>query len=343
MMQEEWFKNAVGLVSKPQGAQVVRFTSSQLDYYSAADAQRIRSMCSSGVMLDILTDSTFVEIDYSIGGRARNWAYFDLYVDGMYVGSEGEEETNDEDKTVRFDLSSVPAISTPHRPAMRSAEADNALSELRHVSIYLPHAVELFLKEIRMSEGSRNEPAALPSKRLLCLGDSITQGMEAKRPLFAYPVLLSRSLGMSLLNQGVGGYYFDKDSLDTELPYRPDLITVAYGTNDWKRWDSLEELRQRCGEYLDTLKGIYPDTPIAVLTPIWRQDSGQAQRMGTFEDMRQTIAGECARIPELRCIDGMRLLPHLPSFFGDPGSKLHPTDEGFLYMALELVKQLQST
>src|SRR5690606_37350992 len=98
---------------------------------------------------------------------------------------------------------------------------------MRRVTIYLPHLAELTIQAIRYSDGAVVEPASAspPAGRLLCLGDSITQGMDAKYPSSTYPVLLSRFLGMHVLNHGVGGYLFDKSSLAPKLAYEPDLIT----------------------------------------------------------------------------------------------------------------------
>ena len=43
------------------------------------------------------------------------------------------------------------------------------------------------------------------------------------------PVQLARFFEMDLLNQGVGGYIFNARSLDEEISYQPDVVTVAYG------------------------------------------------------------------------------------------------------------------
>ena len=100
---------------------------------------------------------------------------------------------------------------------------------------------------------SFNKRVAAGKVDLVFIGDSITQGMDARGPASAYAVQLARVLDVELLNQGVGGHIFDLDALDDELPYHPDIITIAYGTNDWSRDTTREEISSRVERYLTRL------------------------------------------------------------------------------------------
>jgi hypothetical protein len=66
------------------------------------------------------------------------------------------------------------------------------------LTVYLPQLVQIKLFNLEVSPGAGVEKAPRFPRNLLCLGDSITQGMEAVHPSFSYPVLLSRFLNMNL-------------------------------------------------------------------------------------------------------------------------------------------------
>lgn len=341
MMHAEWFKNGLDVMSTEHGWMPVRFTDEQLRGYDVHEGIRIRSRCASGVMLDIVTDSDFIEIEYTAGEFARNWLYFDVYIDGIYISSNGQEPIEQKNGLFRCSLKSIPAYENAYRFNASGKIIDGTSSEhKRRVIIYLPHLVVLFIRQIRFSEWASIVPAPTVAGNLLCLGDSITQGMDARRPSSPYPVQLSRFLGMNLLNHGVGGHIFDASSLDPDLPYKPDLITVAYGTNDWMTHERLSELQQKCDEFLGKLSDLYPASQIVLLSPIWRQDADQAKPMGSFADMTRAIVEVAQGFPRISLIDGMSLVPPQPKFFGD--GRIHPNEEGFLFMTQGILKHICS-
>ena len=144
---------------------------------------------------------------------------------------------------------------------------------------------------------------------------------------------------MNLLNQGVGGYKFIAESLDPEIPYKPDLITVAYGTNDWSSIENLEILKKNCFEYISKLTDIFPETKIAVITPLWRADMKEVKAMGTLCEACDAIKSVCSEFRQIYVLNGFELAPHIPEFYGD--RKLHPSGEGFLYMAMNILNKFE--
>jgi hypothetical protein len=146
---------------------------------------------------------------------------------------------------------------------------------------------------------------------------------------------------MALLNQGVGGHIFDPLSLDRDIPLHPDLITVAYGTNDWGRCGSLADFRGPMENYLHELRDIFPEATIFVITPIWRRDMGEAKPAGGFIEIGKSIRDVCSRLPSVHVVDGLELVPHFSSFFGD--GRVHPTDEGFLHYSLNLLGRIRQS
>ncbi len=311
------FHNCLTLRKQAEGVAVCRFSEAQLAVYAQDEALRLRSCCPSGSCLDFVTDATEVVISYQVGKACRNWLNFDLLIDGIMVGTAGGSVEIPGIQQVQFELG----------------------NGRKHVTLYLPHTVELLLSAVELPAGAMVAAAPRHQQNLLCLGDSITQGMDARHPAAIYPVLLARFLELNLLNQAVGGYHFHPDSLDETLDYRPDLITVAYGTNDWGHQFPMDAIERNCRAYLQRLTGIFPNVPVKLITPIWRQDHQEKRPAGTLSGVIALIAHVAAGFPQIQIVRGWELVPQLPEYFGD--GRLHPNDEGFARLALGLVQRMR--
>ncbi|WP_127580083.1 SGNH/GDSL hydrolase family protein [Paenibacillus koleovorans] len=316
------FRNCLQPEHNGNTLSLTRFSQQQLEHYADIPVYRARSLCPAGVCLDVLTDSAALALQVELISLIRPYIYFDVYVDDQWTASVGEQEPSLGLR--RFD------ISLPPQP----------LNQLRRVTVYMPHNVELIVRDVLWPAGIQVQPAPAPVAKLLCLGDSITQGMDATLPSLTYSVLLSRKLGMSLLNQGVGGYHFNKDSLDPSLNYTPDLITIAYGTNDWGKWKSLQELHDRVDAYVKAVVEIFPQAEVCVLTPLWRVDIESPKEMGTFEQMADTIESAVLRHPGVRLIRGTELMPPDSSLLAD---NVHPRDQGFGQIAEKLAELIRNS
>lgn len=302
-----------------------RFTGKQLESYAVAEGLRIRSVAPAGCSLSFYSEATKLELSYKIGGRARSWAAFDLVEDGMLKDT---VEVSEEEGKVSFALSGNKDVRT---------------------EIYLPHLVELAIKDIKADDvlipaEAYEELAgnAAKKKLWLCLGDSITQGMDAVSPSLTYPMISAAMLGYEVINQGVGGAMFRAENLDY-IGREPDMITVAFGCNDWGGVKDGEELRQNLRAYLDKLADLYSCRNIFGIVPIWRSDAEEKIRSEmTFQKLREIIAEEYAKYPFIKIIDGYELMPRVKRLYGDAGAlKAHPSETGFLYMSDKLVKYLK--
>ncbi|WP_028552264.1 SGNH/GDSL hydrolase family protein [Paenibacillus sp. UNC451MF] len=321
MVAKGLFANSLRTVQTAEGWMPVRFTERQMELYSKEERFHNRSHCPAGICLDFVSDTQSVELNYSLGSVVRKWAYFDIWLDGAMVASLGPDTLEEDQGKVTFELGEGLPLG-PHR----------------RWTIYLPQNAMLTIHSLELSEGASIEAAKPHPRNLLCLGDSITQGMDAKKPSSTYAVLLSRTLEMNLLNHGVGGYVFDANSLDESLPYKPDLVTVAYGTNDWGRFETLDIFRHHCSEFMAKAAKLYAGVPMYVLTPYWRADQQKVVKMGTLQQLSDVLREIGEAYPNITVVDGQKLIPHLPELFGD--GFLHPNDEGFLHIAMNLFKQI---
>ena len=178
------------------------------------------------------------------------------------------------------------------------------------------------------------EPVQKSKGMLLCLGDSIVQGMLARRPSLALTALLARELNREVLNQGLMGSLFN-----TELLQRLDVpvkaVLVSFGTNDWVVLSSLAQLKSNVIAFCTRLQILYPHTPVVLLTPLWRGDCDKTTMVGSFEEMRSTIEKAARAFAMVQVVDGLEVSPQNGSFYGD--GYLHPNAEGFAYLAEHLV------
>ena len=305
------FKNCIDVVESDGWLLPVRFTEKQFSCYTELPFF-IRSHSPSSVVLAFKTASEKISFEYKIEGKAREWALVDLKCNGVLVDSISLD--NDEGR-VEFSLSG------------------DASCEYR---IYLPHLAVFYLRNIESDLPLL--PVADRSAFWLALGDSITQGMNAKHPSSAYPSVISDFLGVDVLNLGVGGEVFDFEKLDL-APKTPNIITVALGTNDWGL--SRDVMKKNVLKYMDTLLSMYSTKNIYAILPIWRSDENGVNDSGmSFEEQRNLIRSIMQKYPRVKIIDGYELVPHIESYYGElVGRKVHPTDEGFLHMSLGILKR----
>ncbi|MBN1669389.1 MAG: SGNH/GDSL hydrolase family protein [Kiritimatiellae bacterium] len=124
-----------------------------------------------------------------------------------------------------------------------------------------------------------------------------------------------------------------------DLHLKPDLVTVAYGTNDWNFHETADAFRAACSGYLAKLADLVPEARVVVLTPIWRADLDESKTMGPFSLVADIIREESAAHPGIEVVDGLGLVPHTPEYYAD--QRVHPNDLGFMHYAANLVRHLR--
>jgi lysophospholipase L1-like esterase len=169
------------------------------------------------------------------------------------------------------------------------------------------------------------------------LGDSITQGYDAVFSSQCYANKMAHMLDAEIVNQAIGGEIFRPAILDEQLPFAPDLITVAFGTNDWSG-QTAENFEKNADGFYTKLANLYPNTPVFAILPIWRADWEKVTKAKPFHESRAILKALAEKHPNFHVIDGMALTPHLPAFFSD--LYLHPNDLGFEIYAEELVRRM---
>lgn len=271
----------------------------------------------AGMRFEFVTDAASFRIKGLFRrGASRKYAYLDVKVNGIIVQHEGTEdyfENPDFEMTVKLD------------------------GQKNRISVYLPTMAQFILQELDFDGASFIEPVQ-KDFTMVCWGDSITHGYDAQYPSLSYANQLADKLNAEMYNKAIGGEIFNPAYFDEFEPLKLDVITIAYGTNDWNK-RSEEDLKRNAPAFLEKITSLYPDAVFYLIVPVWRADTDRITAAGTFDNARSIIFDVCRQFSMLNVIDGMELLPHEPGFFKD--QYLHPNDLGFMHMTNKLLEYIK--
>lgn len=200
----------------------------------------------------------------------------------------------------------------------------------KQITLYLPADSTVLLRHFDIG-GDYTE--VQKNAKVLWLGDSITQGFGPLRSGHTYVSIANRLLNYDIINQGIGGYIYDKNILMDLGSYKPDKIIVALGTNQYGT-ETMKDIE----DYYIRLRELYGDTPVLCITPLWRGDSedGEPTLIRFCENLKKI----CRQYSNITIIDGFTLIPHLPEYFLD---NLHPNCLGCEVYGRNLVRAIEET
>ncbi len=296
------------IVPVEDGLAPAKCSSRQLEAFRAAAPWIVDNVkATTGVRIDFVTDSPTLAFGTAAGDK------FELLVDGVlakqFLGADA-----------------------------RSFEIKGLEGEHRITLAFPSHMTPGVLSSVSVEDGARVSRPRY-EKKLLFLGDSITQGWNARYDSQSFAYIVSRHLGAESLIQGVGGACFWPDTVPfrEEVGFDPDAVVVAYGTNDWSIIPSFETFRENLAGVLLNVKTRFPASKLFVVTPIWREDEGGDRPMGPWDRCRGAVH-DAAKSMFLCVVDGYSLVPHDMFFMADA---LHPNDLGFAHYALGLIKEME--
>lgn len=302
------------------GLHLWRFSESQRRFYAAdSEGYRIKSNSSASVTFDFVTDSDYIAVKFDLHrGSSHDWAGFDLHVDGIFCDS--RHFGNLEEKEVSFTLPRG-----EHR-----------------ITLYFPWSAETVVNEVHLTDGA-DVRAVKKRAKVLALGDSITQGYVAKFPSLTYASQLSGSLDLEIVNQGIGGFCFNENAIDdTIVFYRPDLIMIAYGTNDYTRYNLAEDFRMNVSKYMEKLVGLFPDTRMLALLPLYRNDLKCREKQKfceyTLDDAREILLSIYRKYKNVDVLKET-CMPRVPEAY--VSDYLHPCELGFTFVAKAMEKRVK--
>ena len=260
----------------------------------------------TGVRLDFETDAEELAFTFASGSR------LELLLDGILV------KTWHGAPRERTGI----ALST-----LAPLKMDGGLH--RVTMIFGSHGERTVLSSLEIGEGARLERHRY-ERKLLFIGDSITQGWHSRFDALSWAWRTSLYFNADSVIQGIGGDRFRPGAI-LPLPFRPDAVFLALGTNDFTSFDDREEFLGRVRGVLERLGEIYGEKRVFILTPPPRFD-GESRPAGDHALFRGLIAEETLKRGFFP-VDGEALLPRDESFFADA---VHPNDDGFSLYAENL-------
>ena len=321
----EQIKNLVHGVSRvEEGDSAIsffRFSKEQQELYKTASADfYMKTFATAGITLEFQTDSENMELLVSVSrGSSRRFFTHSIFVNGERVdelsGNIGESEN------VVFNKSF------------------NLGKGMKTVRILFPWSVASSLLSLKLDDNAGVVPVNKKLK-LLMLGDSITQGYDAIQPDHAYAFQVANHFNAEARNKGIAGEQFFPALVLQPEDFKPDIITVAYGTNDW-RHGTKENFEQTCLGFFVNLRSSYPNVPIIALTPIWRVDIDTVYEFGMpLNYVSNYIKRVSKQVDNMSVIDCIDYIPHNPRLFQTDG--VHPVDAGFMHYSNNLIKEIKN-
>lgn len=287
--------------------QALQYTQEQMEYFKGAfDFWYERSDATTAKTLEFKTTATKLSFEYKI----------------VWMGSPDTVEVFADGQTqaIRYvkDLAKEGTLSFE----LPEGEKD--------VIVYLPADATMLIKNFEIDA---EVIPAVKGEKVLWLGDSITQGFGPLRSAYTYVSIANRLLNYDVINQGIGGYVYDKNAIVPMGDYRPDKIIVALGTNQYG-----SETMKDVEEYYVQLKEVYGDTPVLCISPIWRGD--HPENYDVFLSFCENVKKIAGQYPNVTVVDGFKLVPQLPEYYLD---KLHPNVIGMELYARNLVDVIRKT
>lgn len=285
--------------------QAFQYTKEQNEYFEkVSDFWFERCTASTAKTLEFVTEATSCSFEYKF----------------LWVGSEDSVELwiDGQAAEIRY---------------VKDMEKEGALSfdlpeGSKNVMIYLPADATMVIRNFEIN-GTYKQ--AEKKEKVLWMGDSITQGFGPLRSGHTYVSVANRLLNYDIINQGIGGYVYDKNVLMQMYDYKPDKIIISMGTNQFGT-ESMEGIE----EYYELLKEIYGDTPVLCILPLWRDDVPNG--LPTLIKFCNNLKKIAEKYSNVTVVDGFKLVPHLPEYFLD---KLHPNCLGCEVYGRNLVLEIQ--
>lgn len=305
------------IIENEKGFSFFRMNEKELEVYQSGLYSRLpgyykKSLATSGVRFDFYTDAECISFKFSAEKTTSlTECFFDVYCNKELFASVG---FNKEDELITGDF----IVELPHGE--------------KRITIYFPNTFAVSIKDIVLKNAKLLKTLDF-SRKMLVYGDSITQGFSSVNPSMSYANRLAFDLDCDYINKGVGGGIFQEDLCDAATECNPEIITVAYGTNDWNATPKTR-FETHCKSLISKMRYKFKNSKIFIITPLWRKDYKNEKEFGEFEEVEKYIKSVAQLLEKVYIIDGWDMLPHSESFFAD--RILHPSDVGHIIMAKKI-------
>ena len=264
----------------------IQYTKEQSEYLKFNDFFYVRSYYSNAQTIEFTTTATEISFECKFE-RCENET-IELAIDDVIYESKTAKEIS-KSGTVSFKL----------------------CKGNKNVVIYLTADDITYIKNFSINGDVQ---PIVKNAKVLWMGDSITQGYGPFSSAGTYVSVANRILKYEVLNQGIGGYYFDKNVLIKMPGYTPDKIIIAHGTNQFM----MDNRESEVEFYFERLAKIYPNISTLVITPVWRgiiDDNSNLDKTRKLIGFSKKIKEVAEKYNNIKVIDGFKVLHHDKRYF----------------------------
>jgi lysophospholipase L1-like esterase len=291
-----------------------RMTKDLEEFYSYSEGALARANSMAGVRLIFISDAKQLKLTVKYGTPVRDYFKLYCYIDGQ-LQTEGPDEFQNEAEI---------SFKTPN-------------CNTKQFELHLPHCCEVIISSLELLEATTLAPAPIENKTWLLIGDSITQGMTATGTIFTFSTMTAKKLGFNQHNIAVGGAVLGGKLGKLVKDIDCDLITIAFGTNDFNSSRNILEFYKETVEMLSELTK-KQNCDIFLLTTIPWPDRLTSNDLGlTIEDYRKALRKAAVEFPTVTLIEGPELIPEDSAMFVD---NVHPNNQGMQLYATNLSQAL---
>jgi hypothetical protein len=191
-----------------------RLPAAMRPFYDTEERFQIRMACTSCVRLRFISDTKRLKVALRYGVEARSIYQGALLVDGKFTAPVGPKE---------------------RREAWEGTVFEQPDAQERLFDLWLPHLCQADVVSIKLDDACSVVAAPQLSTRWLAYGDSITQGMTSSLPILSVIGRCALALNAEVHNVALGSATAESWMADTVPDGRYDLISIAYGTNEFNK------------------------------------------------------------------------------------------------------------
>ena len=335
---KKFLKGALCISENEEGwVECSRFMPNQRNAYREDWRFYMCALGDAGICLSLSTDARKISFECRIASGYGTGGVPDK---GKY--EEEDWQVNQEvlyGNSFDVEVNGNQVLSIPWKQGNISFEIENPDEKVQEVNAFFPFMIGSAVRNLCVEGTIANTIKTY--KKMLFLGDSITQGANCMHSGGIWPVLGAKGKRMELINQGVCGYVFRAESIATleDAGFVPEEIVVAYGTNDWADIRDEERLTGNMRDFFTQLERVYGKVKKYVVTPLPRMDESTVEACMPLQLWREYIAKEAGKYPSISVLSGMELMGAEKDLFAD--GVLHPNDKGAKEIAAHLLKVIQ--
>ena len=289
------------ITEESDGLHFYKCTAKQEAAWEATGMDRFRVHATTGIRLEVETDANAITFEAPSGNK------FEVWINGMFYRQILVNDLRETGKTPVVQLE--PGI--------------------KRIMFALPSHSAGVLSSFSLDGATFFRPVGY-EKKMLFIGDSITQGWDSQFDTLSFAYRTATALGVDFHICGIGGARYIPETFD-RVSFDPDTVVIAYGINDFDSTHrTVAENIENINAYLDLVKETYGDRRVVVITPIW-----MAKKDAEWNRTMRTSIANVAIQKGFEIVDGETLFPKNEAFFAD--GYLHPNDLGFSVYAERLI------